>query len=262
MCGKLGKMPKAFCDYGCSSCLAVLGNIHVKSMLNMCKFVLLIDCISGIFKPITGGIQYMNKKKDKIFTLLVKIAENMKDCGEMFCDFKITSEIDLGVFSEKMKDLESRGDTTVHETMVELNHALITPIDQEDILVIAENMDTVVDCMEEASAFFYLYNVQELDKYMEEFRKYIKLCTYELFEAINLLADRKVTMIKKHTVNVKTHEEACDTIERTALRELFANCNDPIEIIKMKDIYSMLEDTVDTCQNVAKVLDSIVMKNA
>lgn len=204
----------------------------------------------------------MGKKKDKIFTLLVKIAENMKDSGEIFCDFKIKSEIDLSVFSEKMKDLESRGDTTVHETMVELNHALITPIDQEDILVIAEDMDSVVDCMEEASAFFYLYNIQNPDKYMVEFGKYIKMCTFEIYEAISLLAERKVTMIKKHTVNVKTYEEACDTIERTALRELFENCNDAVEIIKLKDIYGMLEDTVDTCQHVAKVLDSIVMKNA
>ena len=202
------------------------------------------------------------KKKNKIFDLLVSIAENLKNCGEMFCDFEIRSEIDLGVFSERIKDLESRGDTIVHETIVELNHALITPIDQEDILTIAEDMDDVLDCMEEAAVYFYLYNIQELDSYMEEFRKYIKLCTAELYEAIELLANRKVTMIKKHTVNVKKYETACDTIERTAIRELFANNNDAVHIIKMKDIYGMLEESVDSCQHVAKVLDSIVMKNA
>src|SRR5574344_963633 len=123
--------------------------------------------------------KYMKRKRDKIFDLLVKISENMKECGEMFCDFEIKSRVDLEIFSEKIKDLESRGDTGVHETIVELNHALITPIDQEDILVIAENMDTVVDCMEEASAFFYLYNIQNPDKYMVEFGKYIKMCTFE-----------------------------------------------------------------------------------
>lgn len=204
----------------------------------------------------------MTKKKDKIFELLVKIAENMKDCGESFADFKIESEIDLGVFSEKIKDLESRGDTTVHDTIVELNHALITPIDQEDILTLAEDMDSVVDGMEEVAVYFYLYDVQHLDTYMEEFRKYIKLSTAELCEAIHLLAERKVTMIKKHTVNVKTYEEAGDIIERRAIKELFENCNDAVHIIKMKDIYGMLEDTMDACQYVAKVLDSIVMKNA
>jgi len=206
--------------------------------------------------------KYMKRKRDKIFDLLVKISENMKECGEMFCDFEIKSRVDLEIFSEKIKDLESRGDTGVHETIVELNHALITPIDQEDILILAEDMDNVVDMMEEAAVYFYIYDYQEIDDYMKDFRRYIKLCTSELHEAIELLAERKVTMIKKHTVKVKTYEEACDTIERTALRELFANSNDAVAIIKRKDIYGMLEDAVDSCQHVAKVLDSIVMKNA
>ena len=127
---------------------------------------------------------------------------------------------------------------------------------------ISEELDSVVDGMEECSIYFDMYQYLEKDDSIEEFRKYIKLCTEELYEAFELLTERKLQMIKKHTIKVKSYEEICDSIERRAVREIFVNKSDAIEIIKYKDMYRMLEDTVDECQNVAKALDSVVMKNA
>jgi len=204
----------------------------------------------------------MKKKPDRLFELLLGIAENMRDCADMFSDFKIDSSIDLMVFSEKIKDLESRGDSVVHETIVELNHSFITPIDQEDILMLAEQMDEVIDGMEDCSIFLYMYDVVKLDDTIENFRKYIRLSCEELHSAIELLSERKLQLIREHTIKVKSYEEMCDTIERQAIRALFEEYKDPIDIIKRKDLYEMLENTVDACQNVAKALDSIVMKNA
>lgn len=204
----------------------------------------------------------MEKKPDKLFELLLKIAENMQDCGKMFNEFVIETDTDLSVFSEKIKDLESRGDAVVHETIVELNHSFITPIDQEDILMLAEQMDEVVDGMEECAIYFDIYGMKKQDERIKDFRKYIQLCTEELREAIRLLSQRKLKLIREHTVKVKSYEEMCDTIERNAIRNLFEEIKDPIVILKHKDIFGLLEDTVDACQNVAKALDSIVMKNA
>ena len=204
----------------------------------------------------------MKRKQDKLFELLLEIADNIKTCGEFFSDYEIKNQIDLAVFSGRVKELETKGDNLVHDTIVELNHALITPIDQEDLLKISEELDSVLDGMEECSIYFDMYQYLDQDDSIEEFRKYIKLCTEELYEAFELLTERKLQMIRKHTIKVKSYEEICDSIERRAVREIFVNKTDAIEIIKYKDMYRMLEDTVDECQNVAKALDSVVMKNA
>ncbi len=204
----------------------------------------------------------MKRKKNQLLEGLLEIAENLQASGAYFGDYEIKGVEGLEEFSRTMKDMESKGDNIVHEVMVELNRSLITPLDQEDILTLAEALDSVLDCMEEASAFFYMYNYIHLDKYVEAFRHHIKDCTAEICPCIRHLAERNLVNIKKHTVKIKTMEEECDTIEREAIHDLFQVEKDPLRLIKYKDIYHILESVVDGCQDVAKELDSIVMKNA
>jgi len=203
----------------------------------------------------------LKKKPDKLFALLLEIAQNMKECGNAFSNYEICSVSDLKVFSDKIKDFETKGDAFVHETIVELNHAFITPIEHEDILLLAEKMDDVVDKLEEVTSYFYMYGLTESDEYMHEFRKYIGCCTEELCIAIELLVTKKLKNIHENTIKVKSYEEICDMVERKAIRKLFKKYTDPIKIIQYKDIYEMLESSVDSCKNVAKSLDIIVMKN-
>ena len=203
----------------------------------------------------------MKKKPDKLMELLLSIAENMKDCGDTFSQFEVNSNSDLKSFSEKIKALETKGDSFVHETIIELNHAFITSIEQEDILLLAEKMDEVVDGMEDCAIYFYMYDLKETDDFMTEFQKNIGLCSDELCNAIAFLVSGKLKSIKEHTVNVKSYEEICDQVERKAIRKLFKKYSDPIKIIQYKDLYEMLESVVDACQDVAKSLDTIVMKN-
>ncbi|MBA4701481.1 MAG: DUF47 domain-containing protein [Ruminococcus sp.] len=203
----------------------------------------------------------MKTKPDKIMSLMLDLAQNMKECGEYFSKFNIESPSDLKVFSEKVKDFESNGDTILHKINVELNRAFITSIDPEDILTLAEKMDDVVDCIEEAAAYFYMYRLTDIDDYMSEFRTHIGTCTGELYFAIDFLVKKQLKSIREHTIHVKTNEEECDTLERKAIRNLFKKYTDPIKIIQYKDLYEVLENTVDACQIVAKVLDLVIMKN-
>lgn len=203
----------------------------------------------------------MKTKPDKIMSLMLDLAQNMKECGEYFSKFNIESPSDLKVFSEKVKDFESNGDTILHKINVELNRAFITSIDPEDILTLAEKMDDVVDCIEEAAAYFYMYRLTDIDDYMSEFRTHIRTCTGELYFAIDFLVKKQLKSIREHTIHVKTNEEECDTLERKAIRNLFKKYTDPIKIIQYKDLYEVLENTVDACQIVAKVLDIVIMKN-
>ena len=203
----------------------------------------------------------MRTKPDKIMCLMLDLAQNMKECGDAFSKFDINSGSDLKVFSEKIKEFEKKGDTILHEVNVELNHAFITSIDHEDILMLAEKMDDVVDALEEVSTYFYMYRLTDIDEYMLEFRKNIGICTDELFVSIELLVKKQLKNIREYTINVKSSEEICDTMERKAIRNLFKKYSDPVKIIQYKDLYEMLESSVDACQGVAKALDIIVMKN-
>lgn len=203
----------------------------------------------------------MRTKPDKIMCLMLDLAQIMKDCGSYFNTFNITSSSDVKVFSEKVKDFEKNGDVILHEINVELNHAFITSIDHEDILMLAEKIDDVIDELEEVAIYFYMYRLTDIDDYMREFRKIIGDSTEELYQAIDLLVKKQFKNIREYTINVKTNEENCDIMERKAIRNLFKKYSDPIKIIQYKDLYEMLESSVDACQAVAKALDLIVMKN-
>lgn len=203
----------------------------------------------------------MKMKPDKILSKLLELAQNMNECGNAFSKYEINSAADLKAFSEKIKDFEKKGDTVLHEINIELNQAFITPLDHEDILMLAEKMDDVVDELEDVAIYFYMYELTEIDEYMSDFRKYIGCCTEELHKAIELLATKQLKNIREHTIKVKSTEEICDAAERKAIQELFKKYKDPVKIIQYKDLYEMLEGSVDACQAVAKTLDIIIMKN-
>ncbi|MEE3392473.1 MAG: DUF47 family protein [Lachnospiraceae bacterium] len=203
----------------------------------------------------------MKRKPDEMMEFLIKIAENMNVTGKYFAEARVGSVSGLKFFSAKMKEYENQGDTLVHEANVKLNHAFITQIEQEDIMYLAESMDEVVDGLEECAGYLYMYGLVDEDEYIQKFRENLSKCTDELLTAIKLLAEKKYHDIKPHTVNVKTYEGECDVVERKAIRKLFKKYSDPIRIIQLKDIYELLEDTTDACQAVAKILDSVVMKN-
>lgn len=205
----------------------------------------------------------MSKKQDKLFVQLLRIAENMKQTAAEFQSYQILENgKNMTEFSDRIKELESVGDTLVHETIVELNKSFITPIEHEDILQLAERMDEVVDGIEESTIYMDMFGLYQKDEYIEAFKDNLKLCTEELQTAVELLAEKKLADIHAHTVNVKSYEETCDHVERTAIRELFEKYKeDPLTIMKRKDIYQLLENTVDNCQVVAKLLDMVVMKN-
>jgi uncharacterized protein Yka (UPF0111/DUF47 family) len=94
------------------------------------------------------------KKVDKFSVLLSNISANLKESANFFTDYKLTNISDLKIFSEKMKEYETKGDTYVHEVIKELNDAFITPIEREDILHLAMSMDDVLDGLEGCAALF------------------------------------------------------------------------------------------------------------
>ncbi|WP_071396073.1 DUF47 domain-containing protein [Bacillus tuaregi] len=202
------------------------------------------------------------KKKDKFSILLNDISTNLKEAANFFHDYKLKNVSDLKIFSETMKDYETKGDTYIHNVIKELNNAFITPIEREDILALAMSMDDVLDGLEHCSALFEMYSITEADDFMLKFVDAIRNCAHEIQDSVDLLATKKLPQIRDHAIKIKDYESKCDGIQRQSIKHLFSVEKDPIKIIQYKEIYENLEDIADYCQNVANTLETIIMKNA
>lgn len=202
------------------------------------------------------------RKTDKLFSILLKISANLREGGQYFHDFKIKEEKHLDEFQMKMKEYEHEGDLYVDEMIKELNNTFITPIEREDLLDLANHMDEILDGLEQCAAHFYIYNIYEIDDYMVEFSDLLNKCIIEINDSVDLLAQKKLLQIRKHSVKIKEYEEKCDLLERNALKELFEKEKDIFKLIQYKEIYELLENTADECQRVGKTFETVIMKNA
>lgn len=203
-----------------------------------------------------------NKKKDKFGIQLEAIAENLSRASVEFGEMDFDSEFDLKAYSDKIKAYESNGDDLMHQMITDLNQTFITPIEREDILELCDALDDVLDEMEETSAMFEMYSISYSDDYMAKFVKNIQAAIKEIEIAVTLVAEKKFSHIRVHSINIKEYETNCDVILRESIKYIFNSETDPVTLIKVKDIYESLEDVADKCQLVANKLEQIIMKNS
>lgn len=190
------------------------------------------------------------------------MATNLKESTDFFSDYKVKTEKDLAIFANKMTEYEHKGDEIVHDIIKELNTTFITPIDREDILLLANSMDDVLDGLEQCAALFEMYAITDINQYMLQFVEEIKICSYEILESVELLTTKKYKNIREKVIKINAVESKCDVIERESIKNLFLTEKDPIRIIQYKEIYQSFEEIADACEAVANTLETILMKNA
>jgi uncharacterized protein Yka (UPF0111/DUF47 family) len=134
-------------------------------------------------------------------------------------------------------------------------------MDQEDILLLAHSLDEVVDLAEEVADKIELYGIATISDSAKEFGECLAKAGLELAKAVNMLED--FTGIDPVLKEVHRLENAGDQITRVALQKLFAgNQQMPGDLIKWKDLYALLESTLDECESVAEIIETIAIKNA
>lgn len=202
------------------------------------------------------------KKPDKFLLYLVDFAKHLDETTDFFVHYKVKDIETLTEFANTIKRYESEADNKVHKIIKELNDAFITPIEREDILQLTMNLDDVIDGMEEFTALMDIHQILSADHYMEEFTKYIHKCAKEILQSVELIANGKLADVEPHAIKIKDHESHCDTLYRESLKHLFQKEKDPIKVIQYKEVYEILEEIADYCQDVASTLQSIMMKNA
>ncbi|GMA50068.1 hypothetical protein GCM10025857_14250 [Alicyclobacillus contaminans] len=203
----------------------------------------------------------MSKRNRQLFHLLVQIADNLEAASTFFMQgLKDLSQ--PADFSSAVKEYERRGDELIGELVTLLNATYITPLEREDFLELAIKMDDIVDGLEACSVRFDLYGIHEATPVMLEFARTIMDSVKEIEVAMQKLEARRLLDLREHTIRLNELEKNADGLLRTALRALFSQEADVLHVIKFKEIYEILENITDKCEDVADVLDSVIVKNA
>ena len=202
------------------------------------------------------------KKPDQFTTYLVEFGKHLGEATDYFYSFKVKDAETLDEFATTMKQYETEADTKVHNIIKELNQVFITPIEREDIMELTIDLDDIMDGMEEFTALMDIHQIYSSDEYMDQFSDYIRKSSQEIVISLELLAEGKLKEIESHAIQIKDYETKCDELYRESMKNLFQNETDAIKVIQYKGIYEALEEIADYFQDVASVMQSIIMKNA
>jgi len=162
--------------------------------------------------------------------------------------------------AKEIFDVEYEGDRITHEIIRTLNKTFITPIDREDIYNLASKLDDVLDFIEGVTDRLIIYKIEEPTPECCKLVDLILRMSEVLTWSISNLKD--LGHVYDHCIEINRLENEADRITRDAIVRLFEEEKDPIAVIKWKEIYEKLEDTTDSCEDVANILESIVLKNA
>jgi uncharacterized protein len=165
-------------------------------------------------------------------------------------------------YAEKLKELESKGDEYTHMLLKELNQTFVTPLDGEDIFQLAVKLDDVLDGIEACASRFVYFHVDKTTPYLMQFAELLEKVAENLQEAFIALEKKDYATIRKISVEINLLENKGDKLMRESVGSLFEDPKDPYELIKMKEIYENLEKVTDTAEDLADVLESVVMKYA
>ncbi|MCG5253765.1 DUF47 domain-containing protein [Brevibacillus agri] len=200
-------------------------------------------------------------KSDALLDELYAIAKNVYDSAIYFNKYKIKSLDTLKRFSEEMKEYESKGDKLIHEIIIRINKTFISAIEREDVLNLAVKLDDVLDGLEGCAARLYMYDIMEPDETMVKFGQLIEDATQQILFAIELLQKQKLPGMKEYIIRINDLESAGDELVRESIRRLFKSTSDPIHIMQFKEIYDVLEDVMDHCEDVADAMETVIMSN-
>ncbi len=194
-----------------------------------------------------GIFESASKNLNKGALLLVEMMENFSDAE---------------VKAKQIYDAEQEGDMLTHEVMRKLNKTFLTPIDREDIHALVSRIDDVLDLIWAAVDRVILFKLESSTPEAIDLSKNLLTTTEIITKAVTSLRGKKYSYVQEFCIEINRLENKGDRIFRTALAKLFDEVKDPILVIKWKEVYEHLEDAFDKCEDVANILESIVLKHA
>ncbi|OLD52415.1 MAG: hypothetical protein AUI58_03115 [Chloroflexi bacterium 13_1_40CM_2_70_6] len=198
-------------------------------------------------------------KKGVFFTLFSQHAENAVEAAEAL--EKLLS--DFTEIENKVRDIhaiEHYGDKLNHEIIRHLNETFVTPLDREDIVGLGSRVDDITDVCYDVSELVLLFKVKSIRPAAVRQAKILVTASREVRDMLKELEGLRG--LEPHWIKIHTLENEGDQVWREAVAELFDRSDDAIEIVKWKDIYSLIEVAIDRCEDVANIVETIVVKHS
>ncbi len=162
--------------------------------------------------------------------------------------------------AKRIKELEHEADGITHRCVEALHKTFITPFDRDDIYRLITRMDDIIDFVEAAAERISLYKLREMTPEMRELSGVLVRATEEVLGALSGMREMsKPEIISAHCVTVNRLENEADAVLRVALARLFDEVEDTRTIIKWKEIYENLESAADCCEDVANIIEGLVL---
>ena len=204
------------------------------------------------------------KGNDKvIIQLLEKQSSNLVVATNYLVKLVLESQ-EENICEEKVsliKNLEHEGDNITHTLFTTLFQTFVTNLDREDISGLASAIDEVLDYTEGIADRFLLFNIRSPTVHMINLSKILHSATEEIHVITKILKETKnISALIPHCNNLKKYEQQADNAYRRAISELFETTGDAIEVIKFKELYENFESSLDKCQDVADIVEDIVLK--
>jgi predicted phosphate transport protein (TIGR00153 family) len=200
-------------------------------------------------------------KETDFFSMFAKAGGNLQGGAALLVELmeNLDRSEDL---AGQIYEVEQQGDMLTHEIMRKLNKTFLTPIDREDIHALVSRLDDVLDLIWTCADRAFLFKLKVTRPRAIELSKTLLTTTGVIVKAISALKDKKYSYIQEYCIEINRLENRADKTFREALAKLFDEEKDPVMVIKWKDIFEQLEDATDACEDVANILESIVLKHA
>ena len=200
-------------------------------------------------------------KEEKFFNHFEELVDKIEDGVKLYLEILANYKSSEPKVSQ-LKEIEHDADHITHVIYNKMHTTFITPLDREDIYALANKMDSILDLVEATAIRMYLYKIKnttpeivEMAHVLEKAVALVKKIVYDLKDK------KKVKEIIANCVEINTLENEGDYILRRAIAHLFEKEEDPFELIKWKEIYERLEESLDMCEDVSNIVEGIVIKN-
>jgi len=198
-------------------------------------------------------------RETKFFDMFVEDARNVLSAACLLEQF-FRNYDERERIASQLRDAEHAGDQMSHDIGYKLESTFVTPFDREDIHALISRLDDILDFIEEVADTCILYNIEAPTETAQAQAEIITQQCEQLAEGLTKLQSFKG--LEQHWIEIHRLENEGDRIARQAVAELFKHGQEPMDVIKWKDVYALLEKAIDACEDAANVIERIVVKHA
>ena len=205
----------------------------------------------------------LKPREEKFYGYLLANTQLIRDAAEVLQE-ALNKDGDLFELMAQIDELEKQADENTAKIVGLLHKTFITPLDREDIYSIAHKLDDVIDCMQGTIERMELYNAGKASEGAKALAELVGKSAKQIDKAFSHLPEIKKLKdkLEERCARIIEYESQGDRLYRQEMAKLFRECNDPIEIIKWKEILLHLEETLDICEDIANLLKGVIVKYA